>query len=1280
MQIGTFNIRGVRKNPPNSASGIGGSAANVRQWIKLQRTDILSLTELQLDDSSLQNPGILARLERAMGARAAQWSKHCCVMLTNPNLEFISSNTYLDGRVIVATIHCTFTDLQWDLCTIYAPAQHSLRVPFYSSIISLPFFTSPPQNFMLMGDLNIQPHNFSKYTLFNTWITSHASNCITTGFSTPLSTFRSPASGNRSTLDYIFSSPSLQPSISSPLHFFSPFSDHDLVTTSFAPTPSTTIGKGVWRLNTSLLDNKDFRSGLELALDKCAFQLRTCFRGLSKQEQWDKVKKKIKQFCVTASIEAKARKTATIEEYEAQRRQHKATAERATSTVEERKEAMEALAVCEEMIDFFTRENLNGIAFRAGVQWQEKGERNTQYFFNTLRQRTTKRHIPALMDPTNNTKTTNTNGMIDIATSFYTKLYTPQPSCLLATQYLTNNLNHSTPLQQQDNTSLLLPLTSNTLDTMLTFTPKRRSPGKDGLPFEIYPQLLAHPEIRDLFLDVVNEALEQGVFPDTWHETIMILLFKKGDASNLANWRPLSLINSDAKLFTKLLTNRLRPLLPQLIHPSQTGFMKGRFIADNGLVLSTVMDHCKAEEEKQIGIMLDFEKAYDRVNPDYLAAVLTTMGFAPTFIRIIHSLFFETRIHLNINGHIAPSITQGRGLRQGDPLSPLLFNIALEPLLQTIRNRSDLHGISTLTAVKIVLMAYADDVLLLLNNKLEWRRIQVILQLYEAASNGRVNYNKTTAFPLTLQPDQDLKTALLSDSVQWHDSDSPSPLIYLGYPVPICQAQINKYLDDLLSKIQRSINIHSQRTLSVLGKAVIVNSLILSRLWHTLWVISPPESWFKKVVSIIKPFILPNRPAPAWRLFCSPKEQGGLGIIDPGTQAITFQLRHVQNMLSDKPSFGRQVMLSAVQLYTHSPSPFSVFLSPNYYLKPKAGMVKEFHCPSATLQSLLKAFARLPRFSWDYNLPELSKPPIELFLASPIEWWLEALPTRGRNIPPDASASQVWRPTKDHYGLWTKELLQVVKGTITPQAPLPLTGPRSGSTKKLIRRLQKKSTRFCLQVKETVDIPDLSLRKILGAIKLPVGKKDTISFVQASTQQLRSFLLPPGQDRSTAKKSHWRAFWKANIQASSRNLWWRTIHHAIPTAAFRFEKWHTAPSPECPVCHAPQEDLYHYIFHCPTKREAWTDLLHNYTDKVDWTDLELENLLKPSCPVLQTIIQKKYSIKAHQLVASGLHGIWSYFLKAFLENTFLPSTALYNIMSNSAIRYNANNAYFTLKK
>lgn len=91
-------------------------------------------------------------------------------------------------------------------------------------------------------------------------------------------------------------------------------------------------------------------------------------------------------------------------------------------------------------------------------------------------------------------------------------------------------------------------------------------------------------------------------------------------------------------------------------------------------------------------------------------------------------------------------------------------------------------------------------------------------------------------------------------------------------------------------------------------------------------------------------------------------------------------------------------------------------------------------------------------------------------------------------------------------------------------------------------------------------------------------------------------------------------------------------------------------------------------------------LLHDYTEKVDWTDLELENPLKLSRPGLPTLFQKKHLIKAHQFVASGLQGICSHFLKIFLENVFLSSTALYNIMTSRAKRYNGNNAYLTLKE
>ena len=262
---------------------------------------------------------------------------------------------------------------------------------------------------------------------------------------------------------------------------------------------------------------------------------------------------------------------------------------------------------------------------------------------------------------------------------------------------------------------------------------------------------------------------------------------------------------------------------------------------------------------QQVGIMLDFEKAYDRVNPDYLASSPSSRwGSLPPSSRSSTPSSLRPGYTSTSMATLLPASLKDVDYRQGDPLSPLLFNIALEPLLQTIMNRPDLNGISSLTAIKIVLMAYADDVLLFLNNKQEWQRIQVILKLYEAASNGESTINKTTAFPLTLQPDQDLKTDLLSNSVQWHDSDSPAHSSILDTQFPICQAHINKYLDDLLSKIQKSINIHSQRTLSVLGKAVIVNSLILSRLWHAFGSYHLQSLGSKKSSVIVKPLSCPT--------------------------------------------------------------------------------------------------------------------------------------------------------------------------------------------------------------------------------------------------------------------------------------------------------------------------------------------------------------------------------------------------------------------------------------
>jgi hypothetical protein len=134
----------------------------------------------------------------------------------------------------------------------------------------------------------------------------------------------------------------------------------------------------------------------------------------------------------------------------------------------------------------------------------------------------------------------------------------------------------------------------------------------------------------------------------------MVLSFKKGDPLLLANWRPLCLINSDAKLFTKLLANRFNRVLPKLINPYQTGFLPHRLISDNGWLNQTLMANHRsvAPNLPQVAVLLDQEKAYDRVHPEYLRRVLLRFGFPSGLVGCLSSLWRKNWLLICQNGQV----------------------------------------------------------------------------------------------------------------------------------------------------------------------------------------------------------------------------------------------------------------------------------------------------------------------------------------------------------------------------------------------------------------------------------------------------------------------------------------------------------------------------------------------------------------------------------------------------------------------------------------------------
>ncbi len=183
------------------------------------------------------------------------------------------------------------------------------------------------------------------------------------------------------------------------------------------------------------------------------------------------------------------------------------------------------------------------------------------------------------------------------------------------------------------------------------------------------------------------------------------------DPSDCANYRPISLINADLKIFSKVLASRLETVIGKIISPDQTGFIKGRVAADNIRRLLHILSAMNRIPPECGLLFLDAEKAFDRLRWPYLWRVLKKFKFGDRFINMIRTLYANPSARVCVGGGFSELFDVKRGVRQGDPLSPLIFNLSIEPLAQLIKNCTQISPI-TVGATSHSTSLYADDTLI----------------------------------------------------------------------------------------------------------------------------------------------------------------------------------------------------------------------------------------------------------------------------------------------------------------------------------------------------------------------------------------------------------------------------------------------------------------------------------------------------------------------------------------------------------------------------------------
>ena len=531
-----------------------------------------------------------------------------------------------------------------------------------------------------------------------------------------------------SRIDRIYCTPSLfLKSDTWKIHSQPLFTDHSAVSVNVSPKAQIKMGKGLWRMNTKRFDHSMFRKPVIRALKNGLAAISTMWKkdnssfapvlpvaGPRTLALFSEMMDEIVAVATRAQRNIAKAMGRCVRKY--QRKVRVLEGQRRSRRTVNKLRATKAKLRAFELKDKEDREML------VKAKSIEIGPENAEFWIekDTV---IGDRVIHGLRKPDGKI-TRKPEKMLKVAKDFYTDLFS---------QAETNPVSQDMILRRLPSgnfAGLEGAATTAEVKAVVAGWATGRTPGTDSIPLDFFKKFkdtkkkssFTFLEVMTIVVTILIETTKYNCkMPVQWSEGCIKIMFKKGDLTDIANYRPLSMINTIYKLVTSVILNRLSGPFASCIGSHQTGFMAGRSIFDNIKQAQALIDRADQTGSPLYIALLDQKKAYDMVDHSFLWKALAKYGVPEMLIQAIQWAYEGAKSRVEINRFLTDPIDLTRGVRQGDPLSCLLFNAVIEPLALLIKDCGRLPGLTDKGGRVHKVSMYADDTAVFLTRLQEFK-------------------------------------------------------------------------------------------------------------------------------------------------------------------------------------------------------------------------------------------------------------------------------------------------------------------------------------------------------------------------------------------------------------------------------------------------------------------------------------------------------------------------------------------------------------------------------